>query len=108
MLVKLGVDISKLEYFTRKSLKYVEIAWEDMGFEEAVITSTFEGNHGVSSFHYQNKAYDLRLPCNAEEKKDKLVRLLKKYFVNGLGEIGKYFDVVLESNHIHVEYDVRK
>jgi pyruvate-formate lyase-activating enzyme len=65
---------------------------------ELVITSTYEGNHGEGSLHYADDAIDMRKiearPIDGEDKiKEKL---------------GKDYDVVLERDHIHVEYDPKK
>ena len=56
MLLKLGVDISRLEYHCRKALVVVDRYWSLNNCQEAVITSTYEGTHSVGSLHYQNKA----------------------------------------------------
>jgi hypothetical protein len=97
MLLKLGVDISKLEYHCRKALGVVEKVWGSQGFAEPVITSTYEGNHSPGSLHYQNRAFDVRLP-GIGNLNVTAVRILKE-------ELGKDFDVVLEGDHIHIEYD---
>lgn len=94
MLIKAGVDISRLERNTRKTLTVLEVAW---GFNQAefVITSTYEGNHSAGSLHYANQAYDLRYPTDDHE----FWQLLA---INYLGED---FDVVAERDHLHIEYD---
>jgi hypothetical protein len=97
MLLKLGVDISKLEFHCRRALAAVEKIWIWQKWSEAVITSTYEGNHSVSSLHYQNRAFDIRLPGIAAISNVAL-ELLKK-------ELGPDFDVILEEDHLHVEYD---
>ena len=97
MLVKLGVRLDNLHPAMRLVKGAVEEVW---GNEEAVITSAGEGTHGAGSFHYPAplvQALDFGLPKNPLEKIDRLQKKLNKH--------SKYFQVVLEDDHIHVEYD---
>lgn len=94
MLLKAGVDISRLERNTRRSLGTVEALFREIR-EEMVITSTYEGNHGAGSLHYANQAYDVRLSYANQAN-------IFKHIKEGLGND---FDVVWEENHIHIEYD---
>lgn len=94
MLLKLGVDISRLADPMRQALNKIEAVFQKYGLEP-VITSTYEGTHSPSSFHYVNRAVDLRLPSQA----------LRNQVVSDLKAALPGFDVVLESNHIHVEHD---
>jgi len=97
MLLKAGVDISRLNREIRRSLSMVEAVYDEY-IQEFVITSTFEGNHGAGSLHYSNDAYDVRLPF--KEIKEVL---------NAIKEtLGNSYDVVFERDHIHVEYDPKK
>ena len=94
MLIKAGVDISRLNREIRRTLPKVQNVLDEWG-EEIIITSTYEGNHGLHSLHYCNDAYDIRLP---------------KYNPVGVAAncrttLGKDFDVELEKDHIHIEYD---
>ena len=94
MLIKAGVDISRLERRTRSSLRKIAGVLAGYG-EELVITSTYEGNHGAGSLHYANQAYDIRMP-------DKETTALSLELMTVLGSD---FDVVIERDHIHIEYD---
>jgi len=94
MLIKAGVDISRLERRTRNGLKIVAAVLAVYG-EEIIITSTYEGNHGAGSLHYANQAFDIRMP-------DKETLSLSMEFMTALGSD---FDVVVEDTHIHIEYD---
>ena len=96
MLIKAGVDISRLERMTRSSLMIVADILGDYG-EELVITSTYEGNHSAGSLHYANQAFDIRMP-------DKETTALSLELMTRLGS---NFDVVIERDHIHIEYDPR-
>ncbi len=92
MLLKLGVDISRLHDSIRTKLSVIDSC---MG-EEAVITSTYEGAHSAGSLHYQNKAIDIRFPKKLSQAGAVTVLTAK---------LGEGYDVVLEATHIHVEYD---
>lgn len=64
--------------------------------KELVITSLNDGRHMKNSLHYSGKAADLRT-WHIDD-----VNL----FAAELSQaIGKDFDVVVESDHIHLEYD---
>jgi len=91
MLLKAGVDISRLERNTRRSLGV--LAWLfDNEADLLVITSTYEGNHSAGSLHYANQAYDIRFPINDP---DRIFRRIKK-------TLGSNFDVIWEKDHIHI------
>lgn len=94
MLIKAGVDISRLDRITRRSLTVVESIFNDEVCFFA-ITSTYEGNHSAGSLHYANQAYDIAIPAiNAH----RIFRRIQK-------ALGKDYDVVKEKDHIHIEYD---
>ena len=65
---------------------------------EAVITSCTEGKHGRGSRHYVGLAFDGRTRNLDDEQKKTLRDMLKECLTDE-------YDVVLESTHIHVEYD---
>ncbi|MBA7610716.1 hypothetical protein ES703_17928 [subsurface metagenome] len=94
MLIKTGVDISRLNRPIRRALNPIS-QWFQAYNEELVIISTYEGDHSPSSLHYCNDAIDVRFP--RQQNKD--------LFKNLARELGKKFDVVVESDHIHIEYD---
>ena len=94
MLIKAGVDISRLERNTRRGLGKADVIFESYG-EEMVVSSTFEGNHGAGSLHYADRAWDNRLP---QGNIDAIVFELKE-------KLGPDFDVVRRPDHIHNEYD---
>lgn len=65
---------------------------------EAVITSTRDGTHRSDSLHYEGKAIDLRTYDMPPGRDAEIVRELKS-------ALGNDFDIVLEYDHIHLEYD---
>ncbi|MBA7603363.1 hypothetical protein ES703_10470 [subsurface metagenome] len=94
MLLKAGVDISRLKRNIRRSLTIVDSIMEDES-EILIITSTFEGNHSAGSLHYADQAYDMRIPIYDPSR---IFGRIKE-------ALGSKFDVVWEEDHIHVEYD---
>ena len=94
MLLKAGVDISRLNREIRRALPKIALVYESYGYE-LVITSTYEGNHGAGSLHYHNDAIDT---AKTPEFLPNIHHDIKK-------GLGSDFDVVLEADHIHTEYD---
>lgn len=94
MLIKAGVDISRLEPGARHVLGQAQIVL----VEEIVVTSTYEGNHDPSSLHYVNRAVDLRKPKGdagyAKSIADKLQAAL-----------GKAYFVLVEGECIHIQFN---
>ena len=96
MLVKLGVDISRLNREIRRTLNAVDEIYKSIDDSEAVITSTYEGYHSPGSLHYANNAYDVRYP-----KKITIAEMIASIKAT----LGDKFDVVLSDGCIHIEYD---
>jgi len=61
---------------------------------ELVVTSGRDSKHGDGSLHYEGKAYDARIR--------NVLELLTKKIKD---QLGSNFDVILESDHIHIEFD---
>ena len=59
MLIKAGVDISRLNREIRKALNKIDNIYRNNG-EDLIITSTYEGTHSPGSKHYANDAIDIR------------------------------------------------
>ena len=71
-------------------------AW-DLPFD-VVITSGTDGTHKVGSKHYGGDALDFRtsnIPAD----------LLNLYIARVKARLGKHYDVVLEGDHLHIEFD---
>lgn len=73
-----------------------------------VVTSVKDGKHGENSLHYGGYAFDVRIrhldgiPASFSSE-DKLMAMT---YAKDLRErMGGLFDVVVESDHIHIEYD---
>ena len=63
-----------------------------------VITSTTEGVHKKNSLHYKGLAVDVRIKDKTPKQINAFMNLLKFHF-------DKTLDIVLEKDHIHIEYD---
>jgi hypothetical protein len=63
-----------------------------------VITSVVDGKHGTGSLHYAGQAVDLRISefVNPGDAGRAAVRIK--------AALGAEFDVVVESDHMHLEY----
>lgn len=66
-----------------------------------VITSASDGTHGPNSLHYNGLALDIR----TRHVMETMLPLIHRDAKN---ELGEQFDVVLEADHLHVEYDVKE
>ena len=71
--------------------------WAKLG-QELVITSIEDGRHMEGSKHYTGEALDLRTRYFTEEEKRKAAEELAN-------ALGSDYDVVVEGDHIHCEYD---
>ena len=94
MLIKAGVDISRLRPEIRKKLNEIARRVWTIEKEELVITSTYEGSHSEGSLHYADLAVDIRWHKKGQEVRDEL-----------RDKLGMDYDVCLEATHIHIEYD---
>ena len=65
-----------------------------------VITSANDGKHSTASLHYSGNAFDLRIWAFKENP-----AALRAFASRCAAALGRDFDVVLESDHLHVEYD---
>lgn len=63
------------------------------------ITSLSDGKHSVNSLHHAGDAVDLRMPMPVT--REQIVSQLKK-------ALGADYDVILEIDHIHIEYDPKR
>jgi len=97
MLIKAGVDISRLRPEIRKKLNEIAAVVWAVEKQELVITSTYEGTHSEGSLHYANLAVDIR----RHEKGHKTAEALRR-------GLGFDYDIIVPADHIHIEYDPKK
>ena len=65
------------------------------------ITSICDGKHSRTSLHYVGYAFDARTKTLTDDEKYAVVKDLKERLTTD-------YDVVLESDHIHVEYQPKR
>jgi hypothetical protein len=75
--------------------------YTSFGIRETWVTSVSEGQHKAGSFHYKGLAFDLRISNIPTAGLGAVHAKLKEV-------LGKDFDVLLEKDHIHVEYDPKE
>ena len=66
--------------------------------KEFTITSAIDGKHSRASKHYSGAAIDARTRHLLTSEADKITIDIK-------ASLGADFDVVLETDHLHIEYD---
>ena len=99
-MLKPDVRITGLRPEIILAIVAAERAYAEIGCE-LVLTSGIEGPHGRASLHFAGCAVDFR---TQNVPPDKLQPLVEKIRV----ALGADFDVVLESNHIHAEFQPKQ
>ena len=97
-----SITLEKLNPAFIKPLQLFDLLHKEMTGEQIVITSANDGEHMPSSKHYTNDAIDVRI-----WHYDKLARINQIFFADRASLIfpNDKFDVVLEEDHFHIEYD---
>lgn len=98
-MIKPGVDLRGLVPQMAIAYTIALYVYHETAQVPCVITSGSDGTHGPNSLHYCGKALDFRTNNLRGPQVHPIYLALKK-------ALGAQFDVVLESDHIHVEYDV--
>lgn len=94
---KQGVIVKQLKLEIQKALKVFLYVYGFYG-QKLTVTSCNDGQHMKESLHYTNDAFDLRTRGINGDILLKITRKAKSF-------LGKDYDIVLEKNHFHVEYD---
>ena len=103
---KKGVQAGTLHPSIDHALNIISLVWElYMPNIAPVITSLRDGKHGSHSLHYgaslgdiRCAACDIRTRNLSDAERRVALTQLRLY-------LGKAYDIIDESNHIHVEYD---
>lgn len=98
--LKPGVRITGMRPEILLAILVAERAYAEAGYE-LMVTSCVEGKHSVGSFHYAGSAADLRTNNVPAEKLQVLVGKIR-------AAIGADFDVVLEADHLHLEFQPKQ
>jgi len=92
------VNLNNVHYKIYWAISIVAQLYENAN-SELVLTSVRDSKHRVkNSLHYIGKAFDCRI-WNYHQNLNNLVQSIKE-------ALGDDFDVILEKDHIHIEYDI--
>lgn len=97
MIVKKDASLKGIDEVMVLILPKIEKLYEAIG-KELVITSGTDGIHSIGSLHYKGLAIDIRVPyltLNANRPFVDMIRLV----------LNINFEVILEKDHIHIEYN---
>jgi hypothetical protein len=97
MKLKPGVNLDGVSWRLFYAAVVAEEIYKKFG-AELVITSANDGKHGDKTLHHKGLALDLRT-WNLGGREMQVASELA-------AALGKGYDVVLEKDHIHMEYDV--
>ena len=97
MKIKSGANFDEMTQELKQACAVVTSVYQDFDYL-CVLTSGKDGKHGEGSLHYEGLAADFRtrqvkpdtIPLIADECRKRL---------------GKDFEVFVEKDHIHIEYD---
>jgi hypothetical protein len=93
---KNGVPADGLQAVIWKAVYWTAMLYGSIGIEHLTITSTTDGAHKTGSLHYSGRAVDIRTWHVPDV--EKLAASLRVI-------LGRHYDVVVETDHLHIEYD---
>jgi len=100
LLLKPGVRLAGLQPEILLAVIAAERVCAEMGVD-CVITACVDGVHQAGSLHYCGLAVDLRRRDFRPGDADKAITRIKQC-------LGADYDVVLENDHIHIEFDQKQ
>jgi len=100
MTTKPGVSVAGLQPEALYGLMIVQEVFRKANLEMTV-TSVTDGMHSAGSLHYIGHAFDLRLYQIPQAKLDAVIAQCRERLPDS-------FDVVMESDHIHIEHQPKK
>ena len=99
-MIKSSVDLRGLQPQMCIAYLIASRCYEKHGYT-CVITSASDSKHGPNSLHYCGKALDIRTRH--------VLEVIKPALRDEIADaLGPQFDVVLESDHIHLEFDPKE
>lgn len=96
MQIKTGVKLNGIKPEIVLAIIIIETIYSKWD-KELVITEATGGKHGRASLHYAGLAIDIRTNYFTNEEKQLVARDLRE-------ALGENYDVVVETSHIHVEF----
>jgi len=97
--IKPGVTLTGLSPEMLLGIQVVHSCYAAIGAPTCVITSVTDGQHGIGSLHYTGDGVDFRI---WDIDAPNLTALIRQSLGHG------QYDVVLERNHIHVEFQPKQ
>ena len=97
LFIKDSVTIDHFSIYLLEGLLQASLAFQKLG-KQMVVTSLSDSKHMDNSLHYRGYAADLRSRDIPVQDVPILVRNIQS-------ALGHNYQVVLESDHIHIEYD---
>ena len=94
--LKEGVQLTGLRPEMVLATVVIDAVYTELGVP-TVITSAVDGQHSENSLHYTGLALDFRTNTLPPDFQGKLLNLVTT-------RLGAEFDVVLEEDHLHVEF----
>lgn len=95
--LKVGVRLDHLHRRMAIAIPRIAEVFDDCGYS-CVITAGSDGVHSAKSLHYHGRALDFRTRHVPEHERQGIADLISL-------ALGAEYDVILESTHIHVEWD---
>jgi len=107
MKLKKNVKLLGVKSEILLAMKIVDDVYKDVISSGATITSVVDGTHGRGSFHYKGLAFDVR--TRNDDNPIQWDVTVKNRLVDEIrNRLNDEFDVVLEKDHIHVEWDPKR
>jgi hypothetical protein len=100
MNLKQGVDVRGVQPEILLGLEICHYIFTKHGVP-LTITAVTDGKHMSGSLHYKGQAVDIRLPSRYSQEQEIDLSIL----VECREALGDNFDIVLESDHLHLEFD---
>lgn len=100
MQLKSGVELRGVTPELVVGMMVAAATYRDMGYT-LTITSVLDSEHKPTSLHYVGRGFDARTKDINPVVWPKLTERLKL-------ALGPQFDVVLEKDHIHIEFDPKE
>jgi hypothetical protein len=100
-MLKHGVDLRGMQPQMALAYSIASSIYSMKAGARCVITSCSDGKHGPNSLHYKGMALDLRTNSLRPDQVHPVYLTLKE-------ALGNQFDVVLEGDHIHLEFDPKE
>ncbi len=100
LFIKPGVRLAGLRPEILVAVFAAERVYAEQG-HDLTITAGVDGKHMPASLHYAGQAFDVRTRDLQPEEVQKIVARLKACLADD-------FDVVVEGDHLHVEYQPKQ